>query len=85
MAKDALRSYVETYLEKGTSLSGKVFEHFIILEILRLSRYLKKDYEFSFYRTLDGAESKEIFAIAIKASSNPDSTMLSGLRSFKDI
>ncbi|OGI20783.1 MAG: hypothetical protein A3B68_09615 [Candidatus Melainabacteria bacterium RIFCSPHIGHO2_02_FULL_34_12] len=88
----ALSKQISLELEEGTSLYGKAFEHFIILEIMRLSRYLKKDFEFSFYRTSDGAEvdlivespTKEVFAIEIKSSSNMDSKTLNGLRSFKE-
>lgn len=89
----ALSKQISLELEAGTSLYGKAFEHFIILEIMRLSRYFKKDFEFSFYRTSDGAEvdliiespAKEVFAIEIKSSSNISSKTLSGLRSFKEI
>ena len=89
----ALSKQISLELEVGTFLYGKAFEHFIIIEIIRLSRYLKKDFEFSFYRTSDGAEvdliiespTKEVFAIEIKASSNISSKALNGLRSFKEV
>ena len=89
----ALSNQISLKLERGTSLYGKAFEHFIILEIIRLSYYFKKDFEFSFYRTSDGAEvdliietpSKETFAIEIKSSLQIDPRTLSGLKSFKEI
>lgn len=89
----ALTKQLSLKLEPGSSAYGKGFEHFIILEIIRLSRYLKKDYEFSFYRTNDKAEvdlivetpTKKVFAIEIKSSNNPDSRKLSGLKSFRSI
>lgn len=35
---------------------GKAFEHFVLLEIMRLSAYRQKDYRFAYLRTKDGAE-----------------------------
>ncbi len=35
---------------------GKVFEHFIILEVLRKSEYLRNDFRLSYFRTKDDAE-----------------------------
>jgi predicted AAA+ superfamily ATPase len=35
---------------------GRAFEHFVLLEIVRLSNYRQKDYRFSHLRTKDGAE-----------------------------
>lgn len=89
----ALSKQITLQIERGTSVYGRTFEHFIILEIIRLSRYFKKDFEFSFYQTNDGSEvdliietpNKEIFAIEIKSSFNIDSKTLSGLRSFKEV
>jgi predicted AAA+ superfamily ATPase len=49
------RSLTET-LVPGTYAYGLAFEHFIVLEAHRLSRYLRKDYRFSYLRTKDDAE-----------------------------
>ncbi len=40
----------------GTFAYGNAFEHFIILEIQRLSTYLRKDWQLSYLRTKDDAE-----------------------------
>lgn len=89
----AITGKLSVMLEKGTSEYGKVFEHFIIAEILRLTKYSEKDYTFSFYRTESGAEVDLIietpdgktYAIEIKAADNPPSGSLSGLKSFAEI
>ncbi|MCE2929373.1 MAG: DUF4143 domain-containing protein, partial [Candidatus Caenarcaniphilales bacterium] len=80
-------------IEPGTYDYGIVFEHFIVNEIIRLNQYLKKDFEFSFYRSASGAEvdliiedSKgKVFAIEIKSSEVPSKADLKGLFSFKEI
>ncbi len=89
----AIAKQISLKLEPGTSLYGKAFEHFIILELIRLNHYLDKDYEFSFYRTNDNAEVdliietplKETFAIEIKSGTNIDGRELKGLKSFKEL
>lgn len=68
---------------------GRVFEHFVIRELIALTKYNERNYEFFFYRTKDKVEvdlivktSKEIFAIEIKGTRNIKAKHLSGLRSF---
>lgn len=71
---------------------GKIFEHFIILEIFRLNNYFKLDLNISFYRTESGAEVDCIIespvgkklAIEIKSTANPDKKMLKGIYSFRE-
>ena len=71
---------------------GRAFEHFFLLEIIRLNHYHRLDLDLSFYRTERGAEvdciietpARKIIAIEIKASAHPSSTMLTGLKSFKE-
>ena len=80
-------------LHRFTPDYGRAFEHFIIKEIIHLSKYKKKNYEFSFFRTENGAEvdliveipDGKVFAIEIKSSSNPRLSDLKGLKSFKEI
>jgi predicted AAA+ superfamily ATPase len=80
-------------IEPKTYEYGRAFEHFIILELIRLSNYKKMDLNFSFYRTEAGAEVdliietpfKKIFAIEIKATDVPASNHLSGLKSFIEV
>lgn len=71
---------------------GRIFEHFIITEIIRLADYKGKDYKFSFYQSSNNAEVDliietprgEVHAIEIKSSENPDKSALTGLFSFKE-
>lgn len=39
-----------------TSYFGEVFEHYIILECIKMARYFKPEYRFSYLQTKDGAE-----------------------------
>lgn len=52
----ALNGTLNVELVPGTYAFGKAFEHFILLEIFRLSDYQHNDYRFSYLRTKDGAE-----------------------------
>ncbi|MCX6557157.1 MAG: ATP-binding protein [Candidatus Aminicenantes bacterium] len=71
---------------------GRAFEHWVILELIRLNHYLRLDLRFSFYRTERGAEvdciiespNQKVFAVEIKATDNPSSSMLRGLHSFAE-
>ena len=89
----AIAKQIFLRLESGTSLYGKAFEHFIILELYRLNQYLDKDYEFSFYRTNDNAEvdliiqtpQKDTYAIEIKSGTNIDGRAFRGLKSFQEL
>ena len=80
-------------ISRYTPEYGRLFEHFIIKEIIHLSQYKKKNYEFSFFRTENGAEvdliietpDEKVFALEIKANTNPRLSDLKGLKSFKEI
>jgi uncharacterized protein len=80
-------------LDYGSADYGKVFEHFLIKDLIHTAKYLHKDFEFSFYRNHNGSEvdliietpAGEIFAIEIKASTNPQKKDYSGLLSFAEI
>jgi predicted AAA+ superfamily ATPase len=71
---------------------GKAFEHFFLLEIIKLNHYFRLDLDLSFYRTERGAEvdciietpAGKTIAVEIKAATNPSSSMLTGLISFKE-
>jgi predicted AAA+ superfamily ATPase len=54
--KRALDRTLSQQLLPQTSVYGKAFEHFLIIEIHRLNAYLKKDFRFSYLLTKDGAE-----------------------------
>lgn len=84
-----LRKELERELVAGTPPYGKAFEHFIILEIKRLSDYRELEIEMSFFRTRDGAEvdlileiRDQVWAVEIKSGKNPGLSGLRGLRSF---
>lgn len=89
----ALTKKLTAPLEPKTPDYGHVFEHFVILEILRQSDYQNLDFNFSYYRTEDGAEVDLIietpkgktFAIEIKATDMIDSSHLRGLKSFAEV
>lgn len=72
----ALSRQVTLPLQSGTSAYGEAFEHFIILECLRLANYYYPEYRFSYLRTKDDAEidlvverpGKKILFIEIKSA-----------------
>ncbi len=74
----ALRNILNVSLEESTSLYGETFEHFIILECIKLANYFRPDYRFSYLMTKDGAEvdliverpGKKHLFIEIKSSKN---------------
>lgn len=88
----ALSEKLSVPLYKGMTEYGRTFEHWLIKEIVHLTKYKEKDYRLSYYRTENGVEvdlivempSKQIFAIEIKASENPVFNDLKGLISFKN-
>lgn len=91
--KRALARKLNVPLERHTKEFGEAFEHFLILEMLRLATYKTSDYIFSFYRTLAGAEVDLIIetpqgrtiALEIKTTATPSAKDCAGLRSFLEI
>jgi predicted AAA+ superfamily ATPase len=75
-----------------SSLRGKLFEQFVILETWRMLNYLNSEASLYFWRTNHGAEvdlliekhGTLVAAIEIKSSSTISGNMLSGLRSFSE-
>ncbi len=70
---------------------GKLFEHAVILEIIRRIRSLNEDYKVYYWRTSGGAEvdciidtGTLLIPIEIKASAKVSLSDLSGLRSFME-
>jgi predicted AAA+ superfamily ATPase len=69
---------------------GRLFEQWVLQEIVRLNEYDQKDWKLSFWRTSHGAEvdllisrgTKILYAIECKFKRQPSSSDLSGLRSF---
>lgn len=82
-----------TPIQPKTYEYGDSFEHFFLLEILRLSAYMERDLKMSYYRTSNQAEvdiiveqpDGRVQAVEIKASANPAPKSLLGLRSFHSI
>lgn len=54
--KRALEGSLGNQLVPHTYGYGKIFEHFVILEMLRLNDYFEKDFRFYYLRTKDHAE-----------------------------
>jgi len=78
-----------SHLQQGSPEYGKVFEHFIILEINSYLKYNNEDLELSYWRTASGYEVDAIIgnaqiAIEIKSSKEIHSHHLKGLRAFAE-
>ncbi len=88
----ALSNQLRVELQESTKQYGKAFEHFLILEIIKMNHYHRLDLLLSFYRTERGSEvdciietpAGKTIALEIKSSSNPSPSMLKGLYSFKE-
>ncbi len=88
----ALAGKLSNSLGQGTPEYGRLFEHFVGLEFLRLNDYLEKDFKMFFFRTNQGAEvdfiierpDGKIFAIEVKSSADPGPGSLRGLMSFAE-
>ncbi len=76
-------------LQERTSAYGDVFEHYVILECLRLANYFKPEYRFSYLKTKDDAEIDLVvdrpglphLFIEIKSSKSVDEIHLNTLKS----
>jgi predicted AAA+ superfamily ATPase len=73
------------------SQKGKLFEHAVILELIRRLRTLKKDYKLCFWRTSGGAEvdciidmGQKVIPIEVKASKRILLSEIKGLSIFLD-
>jgi len=71
---------------------GRLFEQWVLQEIICLNEYHQKDWKLSFWRTSHGAEvdllisrgTTLLYAIECKFKQQPSATDLSGLRSFHE-
>jgi predicted AAA+ superfamily ATPase len=76
--KRALERTLNLGIAEGTYAYGRAFEHFIILEITRMSSYKNNDWQFSYLATKDNAEidliierpGMPVVLIEIKSSDN---------------
>ena len=90
--KNALSRTLSLELKKGTYAYGKAFEHFVILEFIRNSEYLKNDYIFFYLKTKDGAEidliierpGKTTILLEIKSTDHVDDRDTKVLENFKN-
>ena len=89
--KRSLSRQLSLPIQKGTYQYGEIFEHFLILECMKLSSYRQDDYRFSYYMTKDGVEidlvierpgQKTLF-IEIKSKENVSEYDLKELRLLK--
>jgi predicted AAA+ superfamily ATPase len=84
----ALSMMLHNNVEKGTSYYGEVFEHFIILECVRLANYYYPEYRFSYLRTKEDVEidliverpGNKLLCIEIKSSNNIKEDKLTSFR-----
>lgn len=91
--KRALEGQLLSTLTPNTYGYGKAFEHFIMIEMLRLNSYLEKDYRMSYLRTKDGAEidlilerpGNPLALIEIKSSTRVDERDIRTLKAFKKV
>lgn len=90
----ALSRMLSVPIKKATSYYGDVFEHFIIIECVRLASYYFPEYRFSYLKTKDDVEidlivdrpGQKLLCIEIKSSENIREDKLSSFtRIVKDI
>jgi uncharacterized protein len=84
----SLANMLSVPLYSGNSAYGEIFEHYIILECMRLGNYFKPEYRFSYLKTKDDAEvdliierpGEPILFIEIKSSKNVRPEQLRNLK-----
>lgn len=88
----ALSRTLTVPLIASTSYYGEVFEHFVILECIKLAKYFHSEYRFSYIRTKDDAEvdlvverpGNPLLMIEIKSSTNVENHDVRILNSLRD-
>jgi uncharacterized protein len=91
--RNALLGRAGVPLSEGTAEFGRSFEHFVVLELLRVNAYREKSYRFSYYRTSNGSEvdvvaespDGETWGVEIKASTDPNLKTAAGLHSLREV
>jgi predicted AAA+ superfamily ATPase len=75
-------------VNEGSELFGRVFEHFITMEVLAHSAYSEINYPVSYWRTVSQLEVDLVLgnevAVEIKATERVTDKHLKGLRAFKE-
>lgn len=76
---------------RGGSSWGKLFEHFVVLELRRFIDYHHKNWQMFFWRTSQGHEvdviikaEDRIYALEIKGGKNIDGRDMKGLKMFME-
>lgn len=90
--KRALERALPIPLQPSTYGYGKAFEHFFILECIRLNDYYRTDYRFSYFQTKDALEvdlvverpGQRLLLIEIKSSRSLHESDLSRYRKIRD-
>ena len=88
----ALQNKLSVDLIPKTPDYGDFFEHFLILEVMRLNDYFNKEFRFSYFRTERGAEvdlvietpNEKLIAIEIKSTDQVTNKHVRGLKSFSE-
>ena len=88
---NAVRGELQTELKSGSYRYGKLFETFVVNELIRANDYSETGYRFNYWRTSTGQEVDLVLtrgpqdtpkAIEIKSQSSPGESDLKGLRAF---
>lgn len=87
----ALNRRLTSSLERANPLYGRIFEHYCVLEFLRLHDYKRTEHKLGFFRTRGGTEVDliqerhgRIRAIEIKSATNVSSSHIKGLNNFAE-
>ncbi len=83
--KRIIDNTIRVKLVPQTYAFGEAFEHFIILEFIRLNDYLRKRYRFSYFRSRDDSEidliierpGQPLALVEIKSTQSPDKIEIS--------
>lgn len=86
----ALANRLSMLPDKATEDFGKLYEQWLVKEIVQTAKSLRKDFSFSYYRTKDDLEvdliieeaGKPLMAIEIKARESLKPNQMRGLKSF---
>ncbi|MDD2716820.1 MAG: ATP-binding protein [Candidatus Wallbacteria bacterium] len=77
-------------VKEGTSEFGRLFEHFIIIETMRLAAYSGKNWRFYHWRSASGSEvdlvietGEGVWAVEVKTGGRIEAVDLQGLRAFQ--
>lgn len=76
----AAQQTLDSRMVQGTYEFGKFFEHLVILEAIRANDYAERGFQFSYFRSTDGAEvdlvaskgQRTTLLMEIKSAENPD-------------